>query len=100
MIGLESCFGAVNKVLTKDNKISHLELIKLLTVNPRKIMKLNQDLFKEGANAEIVIYDPNIEWKFSLENIYSKSKNSPFLNRGLKGKIESTIAKEHIASQF
>ena len=100
MIGLESCFGAVNKVLTRDKKISHLELIKLLTVNPRKIMKLNQDLFKEGTNAEIAIYDPNIEWKFSLENIYSKSKNSPFLNRGLKGKIESTIAKEHIASQF
>ena len=100
MIGLESCFGAVNKVLTKDNKISHLELIKLLTVNPRKIMKLNQDLFKEGTNAEIVIYDPNIEWKFSLENIYSKSNNSPYLNRGLKGKIESTIVKEHIASQF
>ena len=100
MIGLESCFGAVNKVLTKDSKISHLELIKLLTVNPRKIMKLNQDLFKEGTNAEIVIYDPNIEWKFSLENIYSKSNNSPYLNRGLKGKIESTIVKEHIASQF
>ena len=100
MIGLESCFGAVNKVLTKDNKISHLELIKLLTVNPRKIMKLNQDLFKEGTNAEIAIYDPNIEWKFSLENIYSKSNNSPYLNRGLKGKIESTIVKEHIASQF
>ena len=100
MIGLESCFGAVNKVLTKGNKISHLELIKLLTVNPRKIMKLNQDLFKEGTNAEIVIYDPNIEWKFSLENIYSKSNNSPYLNRGLKGKIESTIVKEHIASQF
>ena len=100
MIGLESCFGAVNKVLTKDNKISHLELIKLLTVNPRKIMKLNQDLFKEGTKAEIVIYDPNIEWKFSLKNIYSKSNNSPYLNRGLKGKIESTIVKEHIASQF
>ena len=100
MIGLESCFGAVNKVLTKDNKISHLELIKLLTVNPRKIMKLNQDLFKEGTNAEIVIYDPNIEWKFSLENIYSKSNNSPYLNRVLKGKIKSTIVKEHIASQF
>ena len=100
MIGLESCFGAVNKVLTKDSKISHLELIKLLTVNPRKIMKLNQDLFKEGTNAEIAIYDPNIEWKFSLENIYSKSNNSPYLNRGLKGKIESTIVKEHIASQF
>ena len=100
MIGLESCFGAVNKVLTKDNKTSHLELIKLLTVNPRRIMRLNQDLFKEGTDAEIVIYDPSIEWKFSLENIYSKSHNSPYLGRELKGKIKSTIVKEHIASQF
>ena len=100
MIGLESCFGAVNKVLTKDNKTSHLELIKLLTVNPRRIMRLNQDLFKEGTDVEIVIYDPSIEWKFSLENIYSKSHNSPYLGRELKGKIKSTIVKEHIASQF
>lgn len=98
MIGLESCFGAASKVLINDNAMDQMSLVKLLTVNPRKILGLDQNLFKEGTEAEIAIYDPKLEWKFSLENIYSKSKNSPFLGREMKGKIKSTIVKGHIAS--
>jgi|TARA_B100001113_G_C21102984_1_gene619555 dihydroorotase len=98
MIGLESCFGAVGKVLINDNKMDQMSLVKLLTVNPRKIMGLDQDLFKEGIEAEIVIYDPKLEWKFSLENIFSKSQNSPFLGREMKGKVKSTIVKGYITS--
>ena len=98
MIGLESCFGAASKVLINDNAMDQMSLVKLLTVNPRKILGLNQNLFKEGTEAEIAIYDPKLEWKFSLENIYSKSKNSPFLGREMKGKIKSTIVKGHITS--
>ena len=98
MIGLESCFGAASKVLINDNEMDQMSLVKLLTVNPRKILGLDQNLFKEGTEAEIAIYDPKLEWKFSLENIYSKSKNSPFLGREMKGKIKSTIVKGHIAS--
>ena len=98
MIGLESCFGAASKVLINDNAMDQMSLVKLLTVNPRKILGLDQNLFKEGTEAEIAIYDPKLEWKFSLENIYSKSKNSPFLGREMKGKIKSTIVKGHITS--
>ncbi len=98
MIGLESCFGAASKVLINDNEMDQMSLVKLLTVNPRKILGLDQNLFKEGTEAEIAIYDPKLEWKFSLENIYSKSKNSPFLGREMKGKIKSTIVKGHITS--
>ena len=98
MIGLESCFGAASKVLINDNAMDQMSLVKLLTVNPRKILGLDQNLFKEGTEAEIAIYDPKLEWKFSLENIYSKSKNSPFLGREMKGKIKSTIVKGYITS--
>lgn len=98
MIGLESCFGAASKVLINDNEMDQMSMVKLLTVNPRKILGLDQNLFKEGTEAEIAIYDPKLEWKFSLENIYSKSKNSPFLGREMKGKIKSTIVKGHITS--
>ena len=98
MIGLESCFGAASKVLINDYEMDQMSLVKLLTVNPRKILGLDQNLFKEGTEAEIAIYDPKLEWKFSLENIYSKSKNSPFLGREMKGKIKSTIVKGHITS--
>ena len=94
MIGLESCFGVVNKVLDLPLK----EIIKLLTINPRNIMNFNSNLFKKGASAEITIIDPDHEWIFSEENIYSKSKNSPFIGEKLKGKIHYTLSKGFLAN--
>ena len=94
MIGLESCFGVVNKVLDLPLK----EIIKLLTINPRNIMNFNSNLFKKGALAEITIIDPDHEWIFSEENFYSKSKNSPFIGEKLKGKIHYTLSKGFLAN--
>ena len=98
MIGLESCFGAVNKIMVHDNNMKLTSLVKRLTVNPRRIMGINQDLFKFGSNAEIAIFDPDLEWIFSNDNIFSKSHNSPFINQKLKGKIKATIVKGHITT--
>ena len=93
MIGLESCFGAVNKVLDMPLK----ELIKLLTVNPRRIMGFDNDLFTIGCPAELTILDPDQEWIFKEQNIYSKSRNTPFFGEKLKGKVRFTISKGFIA---
>ena len=64
MIGLESCFGAVNKVLVKKNGMSLKSLIEKLTVNPRKVMSLEQNLFSVGCKAQITVLDPNKKWTF------------------------------------
>ena len=93
MIGLESCFGAVNKVLDMPLK----ELLKLLTVNPRRIMGFDNDLFTIGCPAELTILDPDQEWIFKEQNIYSKSRNTPFFGEKLKGKVHFTISKGFIA---
>ncbi|CUV09545.1 Dihydroorotase [hydrothermal vent metagenome] len=93
MIGLESCFGAVNKVLDMPLK----ELLKLLTVNPRRVMGFEEDLFKIGCAAELTILDPAQEWIYKEQNIYSKSRNTPFIGEKLKGKVRYTISKGTIA---
>ena len=93
MIGLESCFGAVNKVLDMPLK----ELLKLLTVNPRRIMGFEEDLFKIGCAVELTILDPDQEWIYKERNIYSKSRNTPFIGEKLKGKVRYTISKGTIA---
>jgi len=93
MIGLESCFGAVNKVLDMPLK----ELLKLLTVNPRRVMGFEEDLFKIGCAAELTILDPDQEWIYKEHNIYSKSRNTPFIGEKLKGKVRYTISKVTIA---
>jgi len=93
MIGLESCFGAVNKVL--DMPLN--ELLKLLTVNPRRVMGFEEDLFAIGCAAELTILDPDQEWIYKEQNIYSKSRNTPFIGEKLKGKVRYTISKGTIA---
>ena len=93
MIGLESCFGVVNKVLVKDNGMSLKSLIEKLTVNPRKVMNIDRDLFEVGKKAQITIIDPNQKWTFSNEDIYSKSSNSPFIGHDMVGKVKHVVSK-------
>ena len=93
LIGLESCLGVVKKVLVDDENLVLLDMIKLLTVSPRKIMGFDNDLLKEGKEAELVIFNENEKWVFNKNDINSKSKNSPFINAQLSGKIIHTISK-------
>ena len=93
LIGLESCLGVVKKVLVDDEDLGLMEMIKLLTVSPRKIMGFDYDLLKEGKEAELVLFNEDEKWVFNRNDINSKSKNSPFINAQLSGKIIHTISK-------
>ena len=93
LIGLESCLGVVKKVLVDDEDLGLMEMIKLLTVSPRKIMGFDYDLLKEGKEAEFVLFNEDEKWVFNRNDINSKSKNSPFINAQLSGKIIHTISK-------
>ena len=98
MIGLESCFGVVNKILCKENNMKIEKLINLLTVNPRKIMGFKNDLFSMNLPAEVTVLDDKQEWEFALKDIESKSVNSPFIGKFLQGKVCYTISNNYIAS--
>lgn len=97
MIGLESCFGAVNKVLVKENGMKIESLIDLLTIKPRKIMGFEQNIFAKGTVAEITVIDPKASWVFEKDDIYSRSINSPYIGEQLFGKIKYTIVKGSLA---
>lgn len=79
-IGLESLFGAVNEVLDLES------LIKCLTSNPRNRFNLEELSIKVGEKANISLFNPDINYEFTMEHIVSTSKNSAFLNKSLKGK--------------
>ena len=91
MIGLESCFGAVNTVLK--NELNIMEIICLLTINPRKVMGFETNLFKKGMLAELIILDIEKEWIFGLDDIHSKSRNTPFIDETLFGKVIGCFSK-------
>ncbi len=84
-IGLESLFGAVNSVLDLNTTI------KCLTVNPKKIFNISCTPIKIGEKADITLFNPQLEYTFTSEYIYSTSKNAIFLNKKLKGKTYGII---------
>ena len=51
----------------------------------------NKGKVAEGMDADLTIVDPDVTWEVKKEEIVSKSKNSPFIGRTLKGRVEVTI---------
>ena len=89
IIGLETVFAAIN---TNNEKLSIEEIIEKITDNPRKILRLKNPKIKEGAKANLTVFAPHQEWVYEEKNIISKSKNSPFIGKKLKGKVIKVIA--------
>ena len=65
----------------------------MLSVNPRKIFGLSVPEIKEGAVACLTLFNTEEEYVFTESMIRSKSKNSAFTGKQLKGKVIGIINK-------
>jgi dihydroorotase len=90
MIGLESAFAMSHTVMKKAGSSTE-DVIKWLTSGPAKIMGWELSAFDLGQPINIAIINPNTNWIFRLEDIHSRSKNSPMLGMEFIGKVEKTI---------
>jgi dihydroorotase len=93
IIGLETSLGLTITELVEKKVISMSRAIELLSVNPRNIMKLKPILFSPGEDANFSIIDPDAQWSVTSGSLKSKSLNTPFLNRSLKGKARGIFHK-------
>jgi len=100
MIGLETALSLVISELVDKNVLSWKEAIAKLTVNPAKILNLDLGKIKVGSEADITIIDPKVNWVVSPEKLSSKSKNSPFIGKRLKGRAWCTIVGGKIVYQL
>ncbi|MFH1199158.1 MAG: dihydroorotase [Candidatus Omnitrophota bacterium] len=91
VIGLETELSlAITELVNKD-LLSWLELVEKMSLNPAKILGLGKGTLSVGADADIIIIDSDKEWVVKKEDFISKSKNSSFIGRKLKGVVEYTI---------
>ena len=68
-------------------------IIKSLTLNPAKILRINKGNLDKGADADFCIVDINKPWVVKKENLISKSKNTSIENKKLQGKVTNTFIK-------
>jgi dihydroorotase len=66
-------------------------MIAKFTVNPARLLNLKKGTLSAGADADVTIFDLNEEWIFRASESAGKSRNSPFDNWKLKGKVAATI---------
>ena len=69
------------------------KIIKALTCNPAKILKINKGNLNIGNDADFCILDINKPWVVKKENLISKSKNTSVEGRKLQGKVKNTFVK-------
>ena len=85
-IGLESLFGALNKVIEIET------LITCLTIKPRSRFNIESTSINIGEKANLTLFNPDFEYEFTESDIFSTSKNSVFLNKKLNGRVYGIIA--------
>ena len=68
-------------------------IIKALTSNPAKILKIDKGNLNVGNDADFCIVDVNKPWIVKQENLISKSKNTSIENKKLQGKVTNTFVK-------
>ena len=91
IIGFETALPAEIMNLIDTKELTYLDLVRLTSYNPAKLLKIDRGTIQEGKIADITIFDPNQKYVYTKEMIVSKSKNSPFIGKELKGKVKYTI---------
>ncbi len=90
MIGLETSLPLILS-LVREGVLTLNDAIAKITINPARLLKLKKGALSEGADADITIIDPEKEWVVDVNNLKSKSKNTPFVEWKMKGKAVMTI---------
>ena len=65
------------------------DIVDKLTVQARRILRLPTQNIQEGQVANLTFFETDSEWSF--DKSYSKSKNTPFLGKTLKGKVRGVV---------
>ncbi len=90
IVGLESLLPLTLN-LYHDERIGLLDLLKLLSLGPAKLLGLPSGRLAKGVAADLIVFDPNAPWRLDPERFASKSKNSPFEDHPVQGKVLKTI---------
>lgn len=99
MVGLETTVPLVFTKLVFGGVLTLFEAIEKLTINPARILSLNKGTLSLGEPADVSVIDPEMEQLITAEWFVSKSKNSPFIGKKLKGFAVLTIVDGNIVME-
>ncbi len=90
IIGLETAFSVIYG-LVEAGALTLAEMIAAMTIKPSKAFSLDKGSLRVGASADVVLVDLGLTWTVEPDKLKSKSKNTPWLGKTLKGRAVKTI---------
>ena len=90
--GIETLLSLALELFHNDS-LKLNKIIKVLTSNPAKILKINKGNLTVGNDADFCIVDIYKPWIVKKETLISKSKNTSIENKKLQGKVTNTFVK-------
>lgn len=91
IIGLETEIGLTFSELYHKKVLTLEQIVKKLSINPRKILNIPIPKFEKGETANFTIVDIDEVWTVDINKFKSKSINSPFNKRLLTGRATGVI---------
>ncbi|HET6612468.1 MAG TPA: dihydroorotase, partial [Kofleriaceae bacterium] len=96
MIGFQTALPLALALWRRD-AMSLARVIELLTVGPARAFGLAAGTLTVGAAADVCVIDPDLTWVVDKQTLRSKSHNTPYLGREVKGACVLTVVGGHVA---
>lgn len=90
IIGLQSALS-LTLGLVHQGELPLKRWVEAFTSAPAKLLGIPHGTLKKGTAADVTVLAADQEWTLTEEKIYSKSRNSPFLGKKLKGQVRATV---------
>jgi dihydroorotase len=89
-VGLETLLAAGLR-LVNSGDVPLLALLKALTINPARLLGLHSGRLVKGAIADLLLFDPGEPWVVNKDLLRSRSKNTPFDEAKMQGRVLRTV---------
>ena len=91
IVGLETMLGLTITGLVEPGHITLERAVALMTIEASRICDLGVGMLQEGGPADICLFDPKAEWEVQPNEFASRSRNTPFAGRKLRGLVKHTL---------
>ena len=90
-VGLETMFPLVVTHLVRAGHMTLPQALALITHKPAECLRLPGGTLARGADADLVLFDPEEAWTVRVEDLHSRSKNSAFIGHRVYGIVKHTL---------
>ena len=89
-VGLETLLAAAMR-LNRTDGVPLMTILRAMTANPARLLGLPSGRLALGAPADLIVVDPGEPWVVNKEQLNSRSKNTPFDDSKMQGRVKRTV---------